>query len=233
MKCNENAWWRKNAVSLTPCLPWSEMQWKCMVKQKMQCHSQSVGHGMKCNETAWWRKKSSVLTPCWHGMKYNETASLREKCSVTYFLLVMGWNATWDRENNALSLTFCWSLEMQWDCIAKKEIAVCSLPVGHGVKCNETTWLRKKRQFHSLAIGHGIKCNEIKEIMQHHSPSVGHRKCNETAWQKKTCSVLTPCLPWDDMQWGCMVKKEIQCHSLPVIGHGIRCDEHGAASLTS
>jgi hypothetical protein len=65
--------------------------------------------------------------------------------------------------------------------MVKKKNAVCSLPVGHGMKCNETAWQTKHC---SLPVDHGMKAVRLhgKENMQCYSQTVGHEmKCNEPA----------------------------------------------------
>ena len=105
-------------------LHWNENQ--------MQCHSHPVGHVMRLHG----KEKNAVShTSCcsWDEMQW-DCILKKTKCSVTHSLLVMGWNAMrlhckekqmqchshtvghgmtcneieWWRQNDVLSLTYCW-----------------------------------------------------------------------------------------------------------------------------
>ena len=155
------------------------------------------------------------------------------KCSVTHKLLVMGWNAMrlHDKE---------------------KQMQCHSLPVGHGMKCNETAWQRKTD---AVSLTGCWSCNEMQWDCM-----VKKNKCSVTHWLlvmgwnamrlhgKENAVSLTGCWSWDEMQWDYMVKKnkcsvthkllvmgwnamrlhgkekQMQCHS-QTVGHGMKCNE--------
>ena len=91
---NENAWQTNDAMSLTCCWSWDAMWLMRMPdKERKQCRSLAVSHGMQHN---WW-----------------ECLANKSSC-VTHKLLVMGCNTvdeTMWQTNETVSLTTCWS----WD----------------------------------------------------------------------------------------------------------------------
>ena len=132
-------------VSLTCCWSWDEMLWDCMAeinvsvthkllvmgwdvmglhgRNKCQCHSQTVGHGMRCDETAWQKWMSVSLTSCWSWDEMWWDCMAEINVSVTHILLVMGWDVMrlpcgpqWQH-----SLTGCWLYHEIWlTCIVEK-----------------------------------------------------------------------------------------------------------------
>jgi hypothetical protein len=61
---------------------------------------------------------------------------------------------------------------------------------------------RKQGHCHSLPVGHGMICDETAgQIKGHcHSHTVGHgMRCDETAGQKKRALSLTYCSSWHKM----------------------------------
>ena len=145
---------------------------------------------------------------------------------------------------------------MGWDMMGLpgKEIKQChSLPIGYGMKHDETAWQRNKavsltfcwswdetwlmrfpctdiKQCHPLSVGYRMKhnwwdCLEKKYSSVTHSLLVmGWNMIDETAWQRNKAVSLTYCWPWDETWLMWLPGKEIQqCHSLP-IGHGMKHD---------
>ena len=139
---------------------WDEMWWGCIAeinvsithklvvigwdvmrlqgRNKCQCHSQTVGHGMRCDELASQRCHSHAVG---HGMRCDET--------------------TWHRQNSmSVSLTCCGSWDvMWWDCMTEINVSVTHqlLVIGWDVMRLHCT---NKWQCHSPAVGHGMKCDE-------------------------------------------------------------------------
>ena len=114
-----------------PVMGWNAMRLHSK-EEKNQCHSHPVGHVMRLHG----KEKNAVShTSCcsWDEMQW-DCILKKTKCSVTHSLLVMGWNAMrlhckekqmqchshtvghgmtcneieWWRQNDVLSLTYCW-----------------------------------------------------------------------------------------------------------------------------
>ena len=86
--------------------------------------------------------------------------SSRKQVTITHWLLIMGWD---------------------WMKLSSKKRHCHSLPVCHGMGCNETAW-QEKRYCHSLADGHKMRCEE-------------------SAWQTNRALSLTRWWLWWDCSW--------------------------------
>ena len=165
-------WWllAEEKSKVTYFLFVMECKWDCLVKQGHH-DSPSVTHGMRSDNSAWQKTGTLCqLTSCWswdevgwpkkrptyslwvtrgdenhHEMRLS--ASTRQ--NVTHFLLV-GWLRDEMRLSMNKRLTFCWSWdEKGWDSLVR----TCHLlPVGHGIRCDETASGSRKGYCHSQSI---------------------------------------------------------------------------------
>ena len=118
-------------------------------------------------------------------------------CNATYILLVIGQDVM-----RLLSRHICTPTHIL---LVIGHEDVCD-DTGFGIVCNVTHIL--------LVIGQGMKRPTCREIVQCHSPTVGHRKSKLCwAWLSGKCGMSHFLLL---MWWAWLSKENVQCHSLPV-----------------
>ena len=142
----------------------------------------------------------------------------RKICNVTHILLVMA-------TENAMRLLFKIMCNVTYILLVRTRcdetafqthLHSNSHTIGHRTwRCNDTGFGIVCNVTHILlVIGQGMKRPTCGEIVQCHSPTVGHRKSKLCwAWLSGNCGMSHFLLL---MWWAWLSKENVQCHSLPV-----------------